>query len=268
MRKKISCIAFFTKHNNNEAKEVSIILKQKLVESGIKVIDYLLDRDFFNRINNNREIDLAFAVGGDGTTLRAFRILAHDIPVLSINAGGTRGILSEVSKNSAVSIISYLLNGDYFLDNRIRLFAKINDKSVCHALNDFVFIRSDITKTPTFHLSICNNNIFQKMDGIVISTPTGSTGHSLSNGGPILHENLECFLITPIASVNRMPSFIIPIMEDLNLYANYDISLIIDGQEIQEISKNEKISISRYEHDAIFLRFNKNKLRQLVKLGY
>ena len=51
-------------------------------------------------------------------------------------------------------------------------------------------------------------------------------------------------------------------MEDLNLYANYDISLIIDGQEIQEICKNEKISISRYEHDAIFLRFNKNKLRQ------
>ena len=100
MRKNISCIAFFTKHNNNEAKEVSIILKEKLVESGIKVIDYLLDRDFFNRINNNREIDLAFAVGGDGTTLRAFRILAHDIPVLSINAGGTRGILSEVSKNS------------------------------------------------------------------------------------------------------------------------------------------------------------------------
>ena len=69
------------------------------------------------------------------------------------------------------------------------------------------------------------------MDGMVISTPTGSTGHSLSNGGPILHEeNLECFLITPIASVNRMPSFIIPIMEDLNLYANHDISLIIDGR--------------------------------------
>ncbi len=268
MRKDIHCIAFFTKHNNNQAKEVSQILEQKLTEKGIKVIDYLVNRDFFNGNNNNKEIDLAIAVGGDGTTLRTFRILAPGIPVLSINAGGTRGILSEVSKDSAISIIPYLLNGDYFLDNRIRLFAKINDKSSCHALNDFVFIRLDVTKTPAFHLSLGDNNLFQKMDGMIISTPTGSTGHSLSNGGPILHENLECILVTPIASVNRMPSFIIPIMENIHLHANYDISLIIDGQQIYKISKNEKISISRYEHDAIFLRFNKNKFRQLNKLGY
>ncbi|MER5176267.1 MAG: NAD(+)/NADH kinase [Candidatus Nitrosocosmicus sp.] len=267
MRKDIHCIAFFTKHNNNESKEVSLILKEKLIEKGIKVIDYLLNSDFFNNNNSNKEIDLAIAVGGDGTTLRAFRILAPGIPVLSINAGGTRGILSEVSKDSAISIIPYLLKGDYFLDNRIRLLAKINDKHFYHALNDFVFIRSDLTKTPTFHLSICDNNLIQKMDGMVISTPTGSTGHSLSHGGPILHENLECILVTPIASVNRMSSFIIPLMK-LNLYANYDITLIIDGQQIYNISKNEKISISSYEHDAIFLRFNKNKLRQMTKLGY
>jgi NAD+ kinase len=161
-----------------------------------------------------------------------------------------------------------LLNGEYFLDNRIQIFAKINDKTFYHGLNDFVFIRSDLTKTPTFHLSLGSDTLFQKMDGIVISTPTGSTGHSLSNGGPILHENLECILVTPIASVNRIPSFIISGKEELNLYANYDINLIIDGQQIEEICKNNKISIHRYEYDAIFLRFNKNKLRQMNKLGY
>jgi NAD+ kinase len=268
LRKDISCIAFFIKYNNNEAKEVSLILKEKLVEKGIKVIDYLINKDFFYENNNKKEIDLAIAVGGDGTTLRTFRTLTFGIPVLSINAGGTRGILSEVSKDSAISIIPYLLNGDYFLDNRIRLLVKVNDKPFYHALNDFVFIRSDLTKTPTFHLSLCGDSLFQKMDGIIISTPTGSTGHSLSNGGPILHENLECILVTPIASVNRMPSFIIHGMGELNLYANYDINLIIDGQQIKEIFKNEKISISRYEHDAIFLRFNKNKLRQMNKIGY
>ncbi len=267
MRKDIHCIAFFTKHNNNEAKDVSRILKEKLTEKRIKVIDYLLNNDFFNNNNSIKGIDLAIAVGGDGTTLRTFRILAPGIPVLSINAGGTRGILSEVSKDSAISIIPYLLNGDYFLDNRIRLHAKINDKPIYHALNDFVFIRSDLTKTPTFHLTLCGDNLQQKMDGMIISTPTGSTGHSLSNGGPVLQENLECFLITPIASVNRMSSFIISVME-LNLYANYAITLIIDGQKIYDLSKNEKISVSRYEHDAIFLRFNKNKFRQMTKLGY
>jgi NAD+ kinase len=268
LRKDIRCIAFFTKYDNNEAKEVSLILKEKLVEKGIKVIDYLVNRDFFYENNNKKEIDLAIAVGGDGTTLKTFRTVACGIPVLSINAGGTRGILSEVSRDSAISIIPYLLNGDYFLDNRIRLLVKINDKPFYHALNDFVFIRSDLTKTPTFHFSLCGDSLFQKMDGIVISTPTGSTGHSLSNGGPILHENLECILVTPVASVNRIPSFVISGVDELNLYANYNINLIIDGQQIKEISKNEKISIFRYEHDAIFLRFNKNKLRQLNKLGY
>jgi NAD+ kinase len=268
LRQDINCIAFFIKYNNAEAKEVSLVLKEKLIEKGIKVVDYLINKDFFYERNNKKEIDLAIAVGGDGTTLRTFRTLTYGIPVLSINAGGTRGILSEVSKGSAISIIPYLLNGEYFLDNRIQIFVKINDKAFYHALNDFVFIRSDLTKTPTFHISVGGDSLFQKMDGVVISTPTGSTGHSLSSGGPILHENLECILVTPIASVNRMPSFIISEMVELNLYANYDINLIIDGQQIQDICKDDKISISRYEHDAIFLRFNKNKLRQMNKLGY
>jgi NAD+ kinase len=268
LRKDINCIAFFIKYNNAEAKEVSLILKEKLIEKGIKVIDYLINKDFFYECNDKKQIDLAIAVGGDGTTLRTFRTLSYGIPVLSINAGGTRGILSEVSKRSAISIIPCLINGEYSLDYRIQIFAKINDKTFYHALNDFVFIRSDLTKTPTFHLSLGGDTLFQKMDGMVISTPTGSTGHSLSNGGPILHENLECILVTPIASVNRMPSFIISGKEELNLYANYDINLIIDGQQIEEICKNDKISIYRYEYDAIFIRFNKNKLRQMNKLGY
>ena len=77
MRKNISCIAFFTKHNNNEAKEVSIILKEKLVENGIKVIDYLLIEIFLIEIIITEKLIWRIAVGGDGTTLRTFRILAH-----------------------------------------------------------------------------------------------------------------------------------------------------------------------------------------------
>ncbi len=105
------------------------------------------------------------------------------------------------------------------------------------------------------------------MDGLVISTPTGSTGHSLSNGGPIIHENLECLLVTPIASVNRLPPFVIPI-EELNILVNYDVNLVVDGQNSFKISKDQRMTVIKYEHDGIFLRFNKNKLRQLTKLGY
>lgn len=267
MRKDINCIALFTKRNNQESKEISLLLRDKIVEEGIEVIDYLFHGGFSHQSNREKEIDMAISIGGDGTTLKTFRTLPPGIPVLSINAGGTRGILSEVSKGSAISIVPSLLKGDYYLENRIRLSATLGDKSFCPALNDFVFIRADLTKTPSFCLSLSGSSIFQKMDGIIISTPTGSTGHSLSNGGPILHETLECILATPIASVNRMPSFTIP-MVNMVLYANYDIKFIIDGQQMFEISKNEKISISRYQHDAIFIRFNNSMLRQLTKLGY
>jgi NAD+ kinase len=265
LRKEIGCIAFFTKYNNPDSKEVSLLLQEKFQEKGIKVIDYLLQKDFFSNPNNLDEIDIAIAIGGDG---RAFRLLTPGIPVLSINAGGTRGILSEVSKNNAGSIVPFLLNGDYFLDNRIRLLVKINNYTSHYALNDFVFIRSDLTKTPTFCFSLGEDSILQKMDGLIISTPTGSTGHSMSEGGPILHENLECLIVTPLASVNRMPPFILPVMDELKLYVNYDINLVVDGQQIYEILKGQQISVSKYKHDAIFLRFNKKKLRQMTKLGY
>lgn len=269
MNKDINCIAFFIKQDNIESKKVSLLLQKKCLEKGVKVIDYLLNKDLFYECNNKKEIDIAIAIGGDGTTLRTFRILSPDIPVLSINAGGTRGILSELSKESAISIIPDLLNGNYFLDRRIRLLLKINqDDGSYFALNDFLFIRSDLTKTPTFHLSLNNNTLFQKMDGLIVSTPTGSTGHSLSNGSPILYENLDCFLVSPIASVNRMPSFIIPVTAGLNICVNYDIVLVIDGQQTREISKNINMFVCRYKYDAIFLRFHKNGLRQLTKLGY
>ncbi|HEY6536426.1 MAG TPA: NAD(+)/NADH kinase [Candidatus Nitrosocosmicus sp.] len=266
MRKKIHCISIFTKHGNDEASKVSILLKEKLIENGFAVVDYLSNKDQI--VENAYKIDLVIAVGGDGTALRTFRTLNYDIPVLSINAGGTRGILSEISKDNATSIIPYLLDGNYYFDNRIRILAQIDEKLFYHALNDFVLVRTDITKTPTFHFSLCGDSFSQKMDGMIISTPTGSTGHSLSIGGPILHENLDCMLITPVASINRIPSFVISGTDKLDLQINYNTNLIIDGQQIKEIPKNEKIYISRYQHDAVFLRLNKNKLRQMNKLGY
>ncbi len=267
MKKDINCIALFTKHNNNESKKVSMILKEKMLEKGIKVIDYMPERNSFSDGSVKDEIDLAIAIGGDGTTLRTFRSLPNDVPVLSVNAGGTRGILSEISKDSVVSVIPLLLQGEYYLDKRIRLMVKVGNESLCPALNDFVLIRADLTKTPTFNISLQNNSLTQKMDGLVISTPTGSTGHSLSNGGPIIHENLECLLITPIASVNRLPPFVIPV-EELNILVNYDINLVVDGQNNFKIPKDQKITVIKYEHYGNFLRFNKNKLRQLTKLGY
>jgi NAD+ kinase len=263
---RIRCIAIFTKRNNEESKKVSYLLREKLAEQGINVIDFKKDYDS-HRPEMGIDVDLAIAIGGDGTTIKTFRTLPPDIPVLCVNAGGTRGILSEVSKDSVDSIVDPLLNGHYFLDRRIRIVAQIDDDTTVPVLNDYVIMRADLTKTPLFYLSINDDGYSQKMDGMIVSTPTGSTGHSLSNGGPILQEHLDCMLITPIGSVNRLPSFVLPLMA-VTISANHDLKLIMDGQLVKEIQENQPIKISKYRYDAVFLRFNKNDTRQMNKLGF
>lgn len=267
MNHKIRCIAIFTKRNNEEAKAVTSLLREKITGQGIEVIEFKKDRIGSPESDPDKNLDLAIAVGGDGTTIKAFRMLPQNVPVLCINAGGTRGILSEISKNYVETMLDPLMNGNYFTDRRIRIIAHYNNKISVPVLNDFVLMRSELNKTPMFHISINNGSLSQKMDGIIVSTPTGSTGHSLSNNGPIIQENLECLLLTPIGSVNRMPPFVLP-LESITISASHNTNLIMDGQITQEISKQTEIKIVKYASDAIFLRFEKNKTRQLNKLGY
>ncbi len=262
----IRCIALFTKRNNEESRKVSQLIREKLAEQGISVIDFKKEYDL-HQPELDSDVDLAIAIGGDGTTIKTFRTLPHGIPVLCINAGGTRGILSEVSKDSVDSIVDPLLNGQYFLDRRIRIVAQIGDEITVPVLNDYVIMRSDLTKTPLFYLSVNDDGYSQKMDGMIVSTPTGSTGHSLSNGGPILQEHLDCMLITPIGSVNRLPSFVLPLMV-ITISANHELKLIMDGQLVKEIQQNQPIKITKYRYDAVFLRFDKNDTRQMNKLGF
>jgi NAD+ kinase len=105
------------------------------------------------------------------------------------------------------------------------------------------------------------------MDGIIISTPTGSTGHSVSLGGPILHEELSCLVINPIASINKLPCIVIP-PEEIEISSNNKLDLIIDGQDRFLIEENDTIKISIFPIKARFIRLIKKGFRQLEKLGF
>lgn len=238
-----------------------------MVQKGIDIIEFKKEKIDSTIFSLRTQIDIAIAIGGDGTTIKAFRTLPPNVPVLCINAGGTRGILSEVSKDFVNSITEPLLNGKYILDKRMRMIAHIGNELTVPVLNDFVLMRSELDKTPSFSLSINDSNLCQKMDGLIISTPTGSTGHSLSNNGPILQEHLECILVTPIGSVNRMPSFV-SALNEIKVSANHETQLIMDGQITRVVPKNNIISIVKCDDHALFIRFKKNDIRQLTKLGF
>ncbi|MDP9197459.1 MAG: NAD(+)/NADH kinase [Thermoproteota archaeon] len=213
------------------------------------------------------DLDLVFAVGGDGTTLRTFRMVPNITPVFSINIGGTRGILAEVGHSDIRTQLEAILKDEYFLDSRIRLQAEIEGNTLGPALNDVVITRTNLTRTPLIRISLLNEQVSQRMDGIIISTPTGSTGHSLSLDGPIIHEQVNCLLIHPVAPVNKMPCLIVE-PQEISITSSHDSKVVIDGQDVFDVKAESCITISRYQFDGTFVRLNKRGIQQVAKLGF
>jgi NAD+ kinase len=272
MAPNIRSVAIITKKENSEAEAAASRVARLLDKSKIKTYAVLpLKIDGAAPVTQEDlkdvKLDLVFAIGGDGTTLRAFRAMPARVPLFSINSGGHRGILSEVGADSIVQAIHMILAGKYFYDSRIRIQAYVNGKDLPPALNDILLTRVSLTRTPLVSIKLMGDEIKQRMDGIVVSTPTGSTGHSFSIGGPVLHEGMSCLILSPIASVNRMPQLVIPV-EDIVVQSTYESHIIIDGQETFRVDADKPIKISRFSDDATFLRLQKKGMRQLAKLGF
>ncbi|MDQ5863601.1 MAG: NAD(+)/NADH kinase [Thermoproteota archaeon] len=272
MAPNIHNVAIITKIGSSEADSAAIKVATLLSKRKIKVhcvLPFVIEDATPIRPDELKDIklDLVFAIGGDGTTLRAFRMVPGKVPLFSINSGGHRGILSEIDTESIDEAVKTILAGKYFYDCRIRIQASVNGKIFPPVLNDILIIRVNLTRTPLLALTLMGDQIKQRMDGLVVSTPTGSTGHSFSVGGPVLHEGMSCLCLTPIASVNRVPQLVIP-LEEIIIRSTYESHLILDGQETFKIQADDPIKVTRCLEDAIFLRLHKKGMRQLAKLGF
>jgi NAD+ kinase len=213
------------------------------------------------------KLDLTITLGGDGTTLRTFRYLENEVPLLAINVGGNRGILSEITLNQIDTAIEQIISGNVFLDKRTRVVASCKGQEYPPALNEIYINRQNLTKTSLFEIRFQNDTVTQKMDGVIVSTPSGSTGHSYSLGGPILHESLDVLIITPVAPVNRLPSLVVP-DEKIEIISSHDSNIIMDAQVIKPASYDDTITIRKYKKPAVFVRLKKRGLRQMSKLGF
>jgi NAD+ kinase len=149
------------------------------------------------------DCDLAITVGGDGTMLRAARMLAdRDIPLLGVNCGRL-GFLADIRADSLDTQLAQILDGDFVEDVRFGLRCAVlrNGKTVLEsdAFNDVIVQKWNIAKL--IELETYVNGLLlhsQRADGMIVSSPTGSTAYALSGGGPILHPSLDALVLVPI----------------------------------------------------------------------
>jgi NAD+ kinase len=215
----------------------------------------------------NKKLDLVITLGGDGTTLRAFRHLENETPLLGINVGGNRGILSEITLEQIDTAIKQIIAGKIFLDKRTRVVASCGGEEFPPALNEIYINRKNLTKTIDIEIKFQNDTVKQRMDGVIIATPSGSTGHSFSLGGPILHESLDVLIITPLAPVYRLESIVVP-DEKIEVICSHDCNIVMDAQVVKSAGFEEPITIKKYKKQAVFVRLKKQGLRQMSKLGF
>lgn len=266
-------VAVVSKFGSKQAEDAARKVAKKLLARKVKVFTVSpVDVDGAKKVSDledlrTAKLDLTITLGGDGTTLRTFRYLENEVPNLAINVGGNRGILSEITLPQIDTAIDQIISDNIFLDRRIRVVASCNDEDFPPALNEIFINRQNLTKTSLFEIRFQNDTATQKMDGVIVATPSGSTGHSYSLGGPILHESLDVLIITPVAPVNKLPSIVVP-DEKVEIISNHDSNIIMDAQVIKTARFDDVITIRKYKKQAVFVRLKKQGLRQMSKLGF
>lgn len=203
-----------------------IKLQEKLKEKNIEEV----------KLEEIEQADFMIVIGGDGTLLKASQhIINHNIPVLAVNQGSL-GFLTEIKTEEIFDMLDLFLEGKCRFEER-NFLELTTDKKNYYALNDIVIAKNGVLSRMV-KLDLYSNGVYvntYRADGIIVSSPTGSTAYSLSAGGPIVSPKLKVIIVTPIAphTLSARP-LIIPGYDNISfglIEEKYDMSITIDGQQ-------------------------------------
>ena len=208
------------------------------------------------------EAQVVLVIGGDGTMLRAARtVYKKEIPILGINQGYL-GFLTEVEVEHLEPALEQLLHGNYQVERRMMLNAMVYRDGQCiadvNALNDMVVTKGALSRIIRTELYLGEQLVERHYgDGLIFSTPTGSTGYSLSAGGPIVYPSVDVCIVAPICSHSLIsrpmifsPDYTLTVRMDS---VNVPAMLTVDGQNGVELQQGDLIHIKKAAHDTCLI---------------
>ena len=279
-------VAIYGRKLKPQVKEGVVQLFKLLQEKNIEFIIYqpfykhikrMFKLEFEAKTFNNREefqkdVSFIFSLGGDGTILDTVSWVGeYEIPIIGINMGRL-GFLASIPINKIARIVDALETGDYEIDKRNMLVVGGNRqlfKDSPYALNEFTMQRSDTSSMITVHTYINGEHLNSYWaDGLIISTATGSTGYSLSCGGPIIYPNNENFIITPVAPHNLN-------VRPLVVSDDVELSFQIEGRtkkflatldsRVESFDNTIEITIKKAPFKANLVRLNDTSFLNAIK---
>ncbi|OSI14393.1 NAD kinase [Neisseria dentiae] len=203
-----------------------------------------------------KKCDLVVVLGGDGTFLSVARIIApFRVPVIGVNQGHL-GFLTQVPRENMTPILNGMLSGKYLPEERILLETTLirdgEAVTTSLALNDVVLSRGGAGQMIEFEVFINKEFVYtQRSDGLIVSTPTGSTAYALAAGGPIMQASLRAFTLVPICpqSMTNRPIAVADTCEiEILVTKGGDARAHFDGQSFIDIHTFDRIKIHRYRH--------------------
>jgi NAD+ kinase len=209
------------------------------------------------------QVDLLLVLGGDGTLLSMARLVGDlNVPILGVNLGGL-GFLTALTADELFPALEALLRGELLVEERMMLTARVTRQgerlSEYVALNDVVITKSAMSRIINLDVSVEGQfATAYRADGLIVSTPTGSTAYSLSAGGPIVFPTMDAVVLTPICShtlTNR--PIVLPARQpiDVTLQSDQDVMLTMDGQVGFHLKRGDRVEIRQAAARIRLLRF-------------
>lgn len=221
-----------------------------------------------------QDIDCAIVIGGDGSFIEAARALeGRDIPILGINMG-TLGYLTEVETNRIEEAVLQIVEGKYSLEERMMLEGIFESGNTDVALNDIVVSRKGVLRVIHFRLFVNGELLHSyEADGIILSTPTGSTAYNLSAGGPIVEPTASLMVITPICPHALNTSSIVLSGEDEIVIeigkgrngSTEEVSVAFDGADMVTLFTGDKVRVHRSTASTRIMKLSKVSFLEILR---